>query len=169
MRQTRIRTIVMVLATASQVTADETSKPTGLPVDAVSAERQCVAVVQRAEKEYSDKVTAARANYVKRLEEIVTAETRKGNLDGALATRAELMKARDAGPVAPADVAAGDPFLGRWQMRPFHTTGTWVHQFTQKGMTKGDDLVIATTRRDGQSLHTRNSRSSRGTGGVGTI
>ncbi len=58
-----------------------------LPDEAAAAQEQFVEAAARADKERDKKVADARAVMVKKLSSMVAAETRNGNLDGAVAIR----------------------------------------------------------------------------------
>jgi hypothetical protein len=64
-----------------------------LPVDATTAKEAYHHVVEQATEDYDDKLEDAKAAYLKRLGSVMSSETRKGNLDGALAVRDEIKSA----------------------------------------------------------------------------
>ena len=81
-----------VFTTATRVTAQ----------DAASAERSYQAAIEKANKDRSAAIALAATEYARALKEVVAAETKKGNLDAALAARDKLkaVEARGDGGIA---------------------------------------------------------------------
>lgn len=79
--------------------------------DAGSADKKYAAAIEKADKDRAAAVAAATAEYVRSLKELMAAQTKKGDLDAALATR-ERIKVVEAG-AAPAPAASGaNPLAG---------------------------------------------------------
>lgn len=64
-----------------------------LPPEATTAKEAYQHAVEQATKDYNDKLDSAKAAYLKRLDSVMSSETRKGNLEGALAVRDEIKSA----------------------------------------------------------------------------
>jgi hypothetical protein len=72
--------------------------------------------VEKFKGDYFDKLKSAREQYLKRLDSCLSAETHKGNLDGAEAIRNEIQAHKDVQPAPP--VAAPSLRLdGKWHVR----------------------------------------------------
>ena len=133
--------------------------PRQLPREAVAAQREFVKAVEKADEEREKRVSAARAVLVKRLTPMVEAETKRGNLNGAIAVRDALQSAKTDGDPA---VAA---FRGGWQLAWTGGDGVTRCDFDDEGATiddlvspkvalKGGALnVLLVTREGGKHIH----------------
>lgn len=87
--------------------------------DTAAARKDFDAAVAEAKANYDKKMTAATTGYIKKLEAAMTAETKRGNIDGAVLIRDEI-KARKEGDGAVTGGAQAAP-SGTWHVRM--TTG----------------------------------------------
>src|SRR5687767_15336688 len=131
---TRTVAVALLLVMAGGAALAPKQEPRQLPREAVAAQKEFAKVVQKADEEREKKVSAARAALVKRLTPMVEAETKRGNLNGAIAVREAVQAAKTAG-----DPGAA-PFRGAWLVTWTTGTGTTRCEFDDEGATI-DDLV----------------------------
>ncbi len=123
--------------------ADENKKSPPLPVSAQKAVSDAEAEVERARKRFEAEENAIRVKLVAELQKLLEAETRKGNLDNAIAIRDQIERLKQAErktDANPSLVAARKILVGgKWRFKVLGTPYQAEWEFNDDGTITNSD------------------------------